>query len=64
MTESLSARRNNSAIEYDSPERDFASPNPIISAIGVFSDDPLWDDFIEELAKFRREQEQEYEETE
>lgn len=41
-----------------------SQPHPIVNGIGIFSDDPLWDEFVEEMAKARREQEQAYTETE
>ncbi len=64
VKESRSTLKNNPVIENQAPEEASAQPHPIISVIGIFSDDPLWGEFIEEMAKARREQEQAYAEIE
>ena len=34
--------------------------HPLAGVIGMFADDPLWDEFIEEMAKYRRECDERY----
>ncbi len=38
-------------------------PHALADVIGAFADDPLWDEFLEEIAKSRREQDQAYREA-
>lgn len=64
VIEALSTLQNNPLIESEAPEEASVQPHPIVSVIGIFSDDPLWDEFIEEMAKARREQGHAYAETE
>ncbi len=59
------------AKECDTEEQDdemistiSVQPHALASVIGAFADDPLWDEFLEEMAKARQKQNQTYAEAE
>ena len=49
------ASPNNGEASHDSADSQTGLNHPLAVVIGGFADDPLWDEFQEEIARYRRE---------